>query len=360
MNPTLAASILVLLEGALFAAPLLPALEELRLKRDAKPLGVIQKHSGDVGHFARGFRDYIGELQQPLQQCVNRGATTTGKLANGEEYLLLGHACEASFTDVAKVKGLACNLVIATGTDMTLPSGLIFLKEIYAAGRLTGGEGNTYRAILGEKDVYLQRASKVKRWAHAAGHFRAGQDCDMYGRLSSDEDILLETGCAFQRVHAPRIAMGCECDRGAPAPEFSSSASRRPSEPLIRRRLIEGDAEIGRGEVIAEDVIARGQLHVATGARMLGSVKGNQKVVVESGAVVEGSLISAGALHIGPRCRIRGPVLAERQIEIGSGTICGAADSLTTVSSPVIEVEEGTLFFGTLWARDEGRVLPKG
>jgi hypothetical protein len=64
-------------------------------------------------------------------------------------------------------------------------------------------------------------------------------------------------------------------------------------------------------------------------------------------------------MHVGRHCRIHGPLLAEHRIEIGSGTLCGTPDLLTTVSSPIVDVEEGAVFFGTVWAREEGRVLPK-
>jgi len=36
---------------------------------------------------------------------------------------------------------------------------------------------------------------------------------------------------------------------------------------------------------------------------------------------------------------------------------CGSAEHPTTVSAPSIEIEEGVLVFGTLWARDYGQVV---
>jgi cytoskeletal protein CcmA (bactofilin family) len=359
VNPSLATGILVVVEGALFLLPLLPALEELRLKSDAEPLNVIQKHSGDVRHFAYGFRTYIDELQEPLKRCVEVGTTVADRRKNGEEYILLGNSCEGSFLDLAKVKDSVCKLVICTGSDMNLPGGLNFLKEIYAAGRLAGGEGSTYRAILGEKDIHLQRDTKVMRWVHAKGCFRADHDCEMYGRVSSDQEILLQPGCMFQRLHAPRIMLGCAPETDHAIMESERSESRQFSATATRRRLVEGDVEIRSGEVIAEDIIARGKLHIGAGAKVLGSVKSNQDLVLDAGVSVAGSLISAGTLQIGPQCRVRGPVLAERRIEIGSGTTCGTSDSLTTVSSPIVDAQEGSVFFGTVWAREEGCVLSK-
>ena len=106
-------------------------------------------------------------------------------------------------------------------------------------------------------------------------------------------------------------------------------------------------------------MVARGKLHIGAGARVLGSAKSNKEMIVEAGASVEGSLISAATMHIGPRCRIGGPILAEHEIRIESGTECGTARMPTTVSALTIELEEGAQVFGTLWARNEGRVVPK-
>jgi predicted acyltransferase (DUF342 family) len=80
-------------------------------------------------------------------------------------------------------------------------------------------------------------------------------------------------------------------------------------------------------------------------------------MVLEDGVSVEGSLIGARKLSIGPHCTIRGPVIAERELAIAAGTRCGAREHPTTVSAPSIEVEEGVLVFGTLWARERGLVV---
>jgi hypothetical protein len=40
---------------------------------------------------------------------------------------------------------------------------------------------------------------------------------------------------------------------------------------------------------------------------------------------------------------------------IQKGTRCGTLQNPTTVSAPNIQVEEGVVVFGTLWARDQGQ-----
>jgi predicted acyltransferase (DUF342 family) len=362
MNPFLATVTLVLATAALFALPLLPALYELRRKHDAEPLTVIQQYAGEIRHFAGGFRNYIDALRQPLQECVALGTSARGTLRDGDEYLLLGRRDNLSFGSAEKMERATCPLLVAAGVDLVLPSGWTFLKEIYASGQFVGGEESTYRAILGDKDVHLQRASKVMRWAHAAGDFQADDDCDLYGRISSDGDMLLRSGCTFQRLNAPRIAMGSAGAKVLSSrvpPSDTAPNGQAPEEP-VRRRLIEGDWEIRSGVVVTGNVVSRGKLHIEAGARVRGSVKSNGEMVLDSDVVVDGSLISAATMHIGPRCQIRGPVIAEHGLVIESGSQCGTAQVPTTVSAPIMDVKAGSLFFGTLWAREQGRVVPSG
>ena len=209
-----------------------------------------------------------------------------------------------------------------------------------------------FRALLGEKVVKLRRASTVIRWAHAVRAFRAEHDCDLYGRISSDGEIRLESGCAFRRLNAPRISLGDS------EPEASDiAAETTPASPPTSRLLVDEDLEIQNGEIVSTNIVTRGRLHIGAGAHLLGSVKSDQHMTVEDGVRVEGSLISASTMHIGHDCSINGPVIAERGIAIDTGTRCGSALAPTTVSAPMIEIADGVTVFGTIWARTEGQVV---
>ena len=354
MTPMPATMLLVLSAGVLFLIPLLPALIELRVKHDAQPLNVIQQYAGEIRHFSYGFRSYIADLLEPLQKCVASGTTAKGKMPDGDEYLLLGRANDALLVS-ANEKTATCSSVVAAGADMTFPGGVTFAKEIYAAGEFTGGEKSVFRALLGEKDIHLGPSSTVIRWAHAVGAFRAQHDCDLYGRISSDSEIELDSGCAFQRLNAPRIALG-----HSKAEAADDSAAAVQTALPGGRRLVDEDLEIEAGEIVSTNIVTRGSLHIGAGARVLGSVKSAQHMSVGAGVRVEGSLISASTMHIGPDCRVSGPVIAEHGIAIETGTCCGSARTPTTVSAPTIEVADGVTVFGTVWARTEGQVVPQG
>ena len=353
MNPPVAALLLVLLTGTLFILPLLPAIGELRLKRDAKPLHVIQRHAGEIKHFAQGFREYIEPLLPVLEQCVQEGTNATGNLPGGEKYLLLGRPVDPDFEFPAEKQ--SCPMIVAAGTDTFFPSGLTFAKEVYAAGQLTAGRRNTYRAIYGEKGLLLERGCKVLRWAHAEGKLEAQADCEFYGRISSDQEIQLGSGCFFQRLHAPRIIAG----ERIPSSILDFHSQAQPPNVKAARRLFEEDLDIRPGDVIAGDLVTRGKLRIRAGARIFGSVKSNQGAVLEEGVWVMGSVISAGPMRIDRRCRISGLLIAEHEMAIDAESQCGTAEQPTTVSAPTITLASGATICGTLWAREKGRVVER-
>jgi len=245
--------------------------------------------------------------------------------------------------------------VLVAGADLILPPEATFSRDIYSRGQFIGGEKNNYRAILGEKNVYLGASTRVMRWVHAVGEFTAGLGCKLYVRVSSDSLIRLQANCSFLRLNAPRIEIGhAAVNPGATTPH--SSVPSRDSK-MSPRFLHDGDFEVQPGQVITSDIVVRGKLRIRPGARVWGSVKSLEDMVVEDGVAVEGSLISAGKMLIGKHCAIRGPVVAERELAVACGTRCGTLEHPTTVSAPRIRVEQGVIVFGTLWARESGEVV---
>jgi len=355
MSSFVALAVLVLAAGGLFMLPLIPAVLELHSKTDARPLSVIQQHAGEIRYFADSFRSYIHDLEPSLREAASTGETLTGTLPDATQYLVLGCG-EQALRLPLRGRDELCPVLIAAGTDLSLPPDTTFSKDIYANGRFLGGSKNRYRAILGEKAVHLGAESSVMRWVHAVGEFTADPACQLHGRISSDCGIQLHRDCTFQRLNAPRIEFGREATPELRLPDDS----QKPSSVGSPQRLLhDGDFEIAPGEVFCGNLVARGTLRVGSGARVWGSVKGDQGVVVESGVMVKGSLVSAGMMRIGANCAIHGPVIAERLMLLERGTRCGTAEAPTTVSAPWIEVEEGVAVFGTLWARERGQVVAK-
>ena len=355
MNPFLAVAGLILFVSLMFMLPLVPALVELKRKSDALPLNVIQQHAGEIRHFANSFRTYIEVLGPTLQQCVASAATASGTLPDGVKYLALGRCDDPQALPIQQPGGI-CPVTIAAGSDIIVPPETTFVRDIYAGGRFRGGDHNSYRAILGEKDVHLGRFSRVTRWVHAVGEFSADPGCGLSGRISSDSCIRLQGACNFLRLNAPRIETGLVRAGEDSMPPNSEDHAVEGSE-TVQRFLYDGNFEVHAGELITGNIVARGKLHIGSGARIRGSVKSVGDMVLETGVSVRGSVISGKKMLIGPDCVINGPIVAERSLRIATGTRCGSLSHPTTVSAPRMEVKEGVAVFGTLWAREHGEVV---
>jgi cytoskeletal protein CcmA (bactofilin family) len=351
VNPYFSVTALFLLAATLCALPLLPSLIEFCRKSDVLPLKVVQQHAGEVAYFAHSFRTYIHAIQSALEQCSATGNTATGVMPDGAEFLVLGRGEDALTLPLSRPDG-SCPFVLASSTALLLPPDMTFTRDIYANGRFIGGDRNRYRAVLAEKEAHIGSGSRVARWMHAGGQFIAEPECHLLGRVSSDSLIRLKTQSRFVRLNAPRI------ETGPSAPDASiGSLPRRTVDVASQRVLHNGDFVVNAGETFHGDLVVRGRLRICERAHVHGSVKSEKDMLLEAEVVVNGSVITERKMRIGAQCVLRGPIIAERTLYIATGTRCGSPEKQTTVSAQRIMVEEGVVVCGTIWAREQGRVM---
>lgn len=351
MNPALQVVVLVIGAMLLFALPLVPAIMELYRKSDAVPLSVVQRHAGDIRHFATGFRNCLTPIEGELTRSQTSRVGSKGILADGTQYTVI-----SSPDQPIPAEGNICRVLIATAWDLRVGSGITFMKDIFTRGDFTGGENNSYRAILSDNGIHLGNSSSVTRWLHASGEVHTGADCRLEGRVSSDQVLFLERGTGFRRLNAPLIATS----RLKNAEWMAANQPDRNESPLTTvRELHHGDLEIEPGKVIRANLVVRGNLRVGAGAKIHASVKSCKDVVLECDVYIAGSAISGRKMEIGQNSSITGPAIAERSICILNGTRCGTPEKPTTVSAPRITVQEEVLICGTLWAREAGQVVAR-
>ena len=353
MSGLIAGAFLACLFFVLLAIPLIPAFHELVKKTDGAPLKVVQQHAGDIRFFADGFRNYISRIQKTVDECETLGSDGLIVMPDGIACLVL--AQRKPEHDFGIDSNRVCSKVIAAVETLQLPADTTFEQDIYARRRVEGGVNSRFRAILGERDVHLGESSTVMRWVHAVEEIECAAGCHLHGRISSEKSIQLQPGCRFTRLNAPRIEIGSTFSPQIPPLGLESIRAKSIGGRL--RLLCDGNYEIAPGTVFEKNLVVRGVLRVGAGARLLGDVKAQELAVLEHGVVAHGSLISSGEMRIGQDCRIQGPVIAEQQVVIEAGACVGTPESPATVSAPRIEIAEGALVFGTLWAREQGVVV---
>lgn len=360
MMGTLSFLLLCGLTGALAALPFVPAFVEARRKTDATPLSIALDNDGNIRHFARRFRDYL--------QAQLSGSRTVGFAG---DLSLMGHLQDG--TPFVKAKGdmdpvlppcgdderLSQKILIASAS-LSLPDRTAFTQEVYAVEPLFGGAGDIYRAVLGEKDVFLARGSMVLRWLHTEGKVQVARDSVLYGRTSSEQMIRLAETCRFERLNAPSIEFGPV----TPATDADGATDAlQPWQPPStadvagRRWRVRGDVAIPAGSRFDGDLVVTGRLRVGPGAQITGSLKSHQDMDLGDGTRVTGSVVCARGLILGTDCRISGPIVAEQEVVIHAGTQLGTTDQPTTVSAPQIRIASGVVAHGTVWAREGGEVV---
>ena len=347
----------VVLCAVLFVLPLLPALLEWRLKRDAAPLKVVREYDGNIKHFANGFRQFLG---QHFPGLIPDSAAAPGlPPMDPGSYQLIGAGGSASFAP-AELAARACPRLLIGAGQVALGDGMFYEKELYAGADLGGGNGNSFRAILARGDIRLGDDCAILRWAHSDASLALGMRARLYGRVSAEREISLQRGSRFGRMWAPLIRFGA-----APSGSATELALRArhalvlPDDILDQselRWLVSGSLKVPADASHAGDLVSRKHVSVGDHACLHGNIKSNGDMVIGNDVHIDGALVATGKLQIGRGCLIKGPIVCDGQVIIGSGTVIGRAGLPTTVTASEIRVEEGVLAHGTVWAREVGLV----
>ncbi len=342
--------------------PFVPALRELYQRKDIEPLRVVREHDNDVHYFARRFRARVDSyLENVTASSKERGESISGALQSGIRYLLVRDDGSVAMPVSREPKNSGVNIILAPSA-VTLPRDTALMTELFAANTLRGGEANIFRAILAEQDIFLGKGSTVLRWLHAGGEIRADADCTLYGRASSDQMIVLENGCSFEHLHAPRIEFGkpVRHDQANQADLTTAligpKALSKTVEVTGRRWLIHQDVDIPAGRYIDADIVVTGSLRVGAGCHISGSIKGYKDIRVDRDARIDGSVVGIENIYLARGCHVRGPILSERDIYVGPGCLIGMRQRRTTVNADHLHIAPGTVAFGTVRARVMGYV----
>ena len=345
---------------ALFLLPLLPSLAEWRLRRDAQPLKVVREYDGNIKHFANRFRQFLNEQFAEMAQANGKSTVArNGRLATGDRYQLVGADGKPAFGEQELAAETVDQLVLGTAA-LHLGQGMLYEKEVFAAGAISTGSENSFRALLARGDITLGEQCDVLRWAHSDTRFTASRRARLFGRVSANRELVLHGETRFGRMHAPTIRFG-ETAPLPPSQPVQRKVLERPARLLddsAGRWLAGGDLDLPEASFHVGSLVARGGMTVGAHALVEGSIKCHGDLRVEAGARVDGSLVCSGNMFIGPGCIIRGPLICEKTIEIDAGTVLGSDSAETTVTAVEIRVREGAAAHGTVWARELGYVVP--
>ena len=342
-----------------FSLPLVPTIVEVRKRSGARPLVVDRANEGEIRHFANAFKALLeSNFQQPtLRQCIDQRIDLQGKFSDGTPYRVIGPSADSFLTATRSSRSIP-ELLVFSGA-MVIPAGLQFVYGIYAAEDIDCGNETLIRSLHGARNVRLGARTVVLRWIHVDNELVAEAGCVLYGRVSAEQSMRIGAGVEFERLHAPRIVFG-KAEIAAPVTVAANTPLRLAQLNATRMAgncyAIEADLDVPPDTLIRGDFVVRGVVRVGRGSRVEGSIKSNRDMWIEDGAVIEGSVISGKDLDMGSACRIRGPAVATGEMRIHTGCQIGGETYPTTATAPHILVDPGVLVFGTVWARENGRV----
>ena len=347
----------------LFIIPLLPALIEWYRGSDAKPLQVVRAYDGDIRYFAVRFRQLLDDNLPGLTQGKLAAETPSQGNLGRDTYQLVPPGSQPVFGTLEKMGQTSKQMVLGIGS-LQLPENFFFEREVYAFGRIECGRRSSFRVILAEDEIRLADDCDVVRWAHSNTRISVGRMSRLYGRISAEEQIRLDRDTRFVRMHAPQIYFGVASDLSGSdtfRPPLSPNPLAAPDTLLDNteeRWLVGGSLDVPAGTLHAGSLVAKGDLSIAEGSCIQGSLSG-PRLQLAANVHVRGAIVADGDIHIGPGCRIAGPIVSEGKVTIAAGSCIGTLDVPTTITAHEIRIEEGVLAHGSVWARELGFVAPR-
>ena len=357
MNELFASTFLFGIAILCFGLPLVPTIVELG-KRGARPLPVDRTNEGEIRHFANTFKTLLeSNFRNPtLRECIDQGVDLQGKFDDGTPYRVL-RSTTGTFEPAAPDSRSIPELIIFSAS-IAVPAGLEFVHGVYAAEDIDCGKETVVRSLYGAGNVRLREGAVVLRWIHVDNELIVGAACQLYGRASAEESMRIGRGVEFERLNAPRIVFEnpsivtpAQVSDSTPCQFVKVKATRMAG----RCYAIDGDLDLPPNSLIHGDFVVRGAVTIGRNSRVEGSIKSQKRMWIQRGTTIKGSVISS-ELEIESDCRIRGPVVASSEMIIHTGCRLGDEMHPTSVTAPYILVDPGVLAFGSVWARERGRV----
>ncbi|MBL0938216.1 MAG: polymer-forming cytoskeletal protein [Gemmatimonadaceae bacterium] len=325
------------------ALPLVPAFLELLRPRDAAPLSAVGNDAGRLTYFADSFT-------KRAQREGLLGTMVPPRLSDGTP--VLSHSQGAP---LARQRKPFEQMVVLMDSE-PLPEGCELATEVLARLTVRGSRRVTYRALLGQRDVYLGDESTVLRWVHARGRLEVANGSRLLGRATAERTIVLGTNVVFERLEAGVIRV---TDQETQEAALLPTGAYERFVPSYGKQLttgywrIDGGLPITAGSAFIGSAISTGAIVVNEGARVTGSLKAHDEIIVRSGAVVVGSLASRKRITIERGAKVSGPIISEETIVVEAAVI-GSSTKPTTVTAPVIRLLPGATIYGAVMASENG------
>lgn len=346
-----AALLLTALTLLVIFLPLLPAFREWWKPTDVTPLPIDETDALEPDYLARRFSSLI---QPALEQ---------GQIALGGVPLvyLPPSAIHAPWPlNEQEVRTGRTRRIWHTEGDCVLPERLHCLAEMSARGALRTASGRTYRALLAGRQLSLAPRTRVIRWAHAHS-LSIGDHCQLPGRISATQVVVLGREVSFSLLHAPTIRFA-----GRVPPDWSIPPDGRWSIGTAEGVLWDAASSSGRAPGSLQvpplrrwrgDLVCEGHLSLGEGCEAEGSLRATGSLNLGAGCRVHGGLIAPGEIYLAAGCEVQSSIVSETLVVLGAGCVVGVPGAHATVRAPRVEIGKGVVVHGTVWSGQHMRTI---
>lgn len=367
----MSAFLFILLTLSIFAIPLLPSLREFMRPSAKASLLVPVDHDTDPRRFALNFRQLVlngaADLLSGGKAATAPATTGTvdGRPAGGQaEHEFRAFDSGAIEFDPSQAESGA-RPVLVSATPVTIEQRGWCQNDLYCSATVRCRTSSRVRAVYSESVLALAERAVVARWAHARDVYAADMN-ELYGRITADSVIHIGNRAMFERLHAPSILFGRRHGR---ADELAAKPKARLVRHLDRlgtvvarqknlgRVVYHGDVHVPADSYVEGDLVVHGNLRLGPNVRIQGSLKARGSISVSAGCEVSGGVFAGEWVFVGRRSKIGGPLVGERRVVLGSQCQVGSPQRPVTVSSARVDVLNGVLVHGTVWAREFGRAV---
>lgn len=286
----------VIIFAVLFAIPLLPGLREVRNPRDGETLDIPNGYSREPRYFGRSYRDRIAPLISADSMLGETNYFADERALTVASHVVPDGAIES--------RSLLARETLRIGIGAHVRDG-------YATRDLHCASGATARVLCSDGDMDIDANCTIERWVDAAGDLRVGEGCDLGVSAASTKGVRLGASVRFGRVYGSPIRV---------QPEVTSG----PVAAVRGALLLENDgAPIG-------DTIEHGDLAVAAGATVMGSLKAHGSILIGAGAHVTGNVIARKDVSLADGAVVEGHVFAEERLRTARGAVIGTSAAQKT------------------------------
>ncbi len=340
--------LLFALLAAVVCLPMVPALLEWARPTDAEPLHIDRHDALDPPYLATSFA-------AKLAKAILNQRT---RLGHYDLALAAPYPSPWPLNAREQRKGGSGRAWHGSG-DLVAPNGMRFLAPVATKGKLQTAVDATYHSLWAGGLLTLARGSKVLRWAH--GHTVLVEDhCQLTGRITASQRLIVAGECEFTLLHAPAVQFGklCGTVTGTTVRGWLGLPKEAQPDASGTRALCSEALTVDAYRSWSVDLVCRHDLSLGDGCRAGGSIKAHGHLGLGDGCQVAGNLVAGKTLVLGAGCCVNGSIVAEETVVLGPGCIVGSPQSPATVAAPHIEVADGVVVHGTVWAGVAGVALP--